>query len=83
MDDTIDMMDIVSQRALTPTKRPHVVDLMSQEKHSNFTVSSDLSEPDTKKRKNIINDKEERITGSREMWCDEHFVVSKLEGTMM
>ena len=76
----MNMVDVVSQRTLTPTKRPHMVDVMSQEKLSNFTIPSDLSEPDTKRRKNIINDKEERITGLRETWCDKHFVVSKLEG---
>ena len=72
-----------SKRSLTPTKRPHVVDPLSHGSQNSFTVSSDLSEPDTKRRKNI-NDKELEAERAKEllrqMWCDKHFVVSKLDG---
>lgn len=67
----------VSRRSLTPTKRPHVVDLASSESQNNKTDK--LSEPDSKRRKNLYSDK---LEGERlnQMWCNRHFVVSKLEG---
>ena len=82
-DSTVSMTDdAVSMRTLTPTKRPHIVDVLSCETQNNFMASSDLSEPDSKRRKNI-NDKEleaEMPKGLRQMWCDKDFVVSKLDG---
>lgn len=81
MDDSITSMigDAVSMRTLTPTKRPHVVDVLSSETHNDFVALSGLSEPDTKRMKNI-NDNELEVERARHMWCDKDFVVSKLDG---
>ena len=81
MDDSTMSMtdDAVTKRILTPTKRPHVVDVSSLEMENDVVVSSDLSEPDTKRMKNI-NDNELEAERARQVWCDKDFVVSKLDG---
>ena len=80
MDDSTTSMtdDAVTKRTLTP-KRPHVVDVSSLEMQNDVVVSSDLSEPDTKRMKNI-NDNELEAERTRQVWCDKDFVVSKLDG---
>jgi len=86
--DTTSAGSAVSKGTLTPSKRPHVVDLSSVKSQNNFTkteLSSDitsetLSEPDNKRKKK--NNKEIMIEEKdlRQMWCNRHFVVSKLDG---
>lgn len=91
-DSTMAVTDaVVSRRSLTPIKRPHVVELSLPETQNNSTnnggvtsdvISDALSEPVTKRRKNI-NSKEleaEIEKGLRQTWCDKRFVVSKLDG---
>lgn len=84
-----DSTSIVSKMSLTPTKRPHVVDLSLPETQTNFTnsgpssdVISDMLEPITKRKKNM-DSKEleaEKRKEAEEIWCNKCFVVSKLDG---
>ena len=82
MNDSITSMtdNTVSKKTSTPTKRPHIVEVSSCETHNDFVGSSDLSEPDTKRMKNINDNELEAERTRHVLWCDKDFVISKLDG---
>ena len=90
VDDLIVTVKDATVLSLTPTKRPHIVDLSSPEKQNNFTklelssevVSEVLTEPESKRRKKRSDKKQEigEGRGLEQMWRDRRFVVSKLDG---
>ena len=77
----------VSRRSLTPTKRPHVMDLPLSEAQNDSTEivfasdvnSGTLSEPVTKRRKDAKSTEME-AEGLSQLWCNKQFIVSKLDG---